>query len=160
MSKPCRKAMNESQWTKNVCDTLEKVAKEAETSIVVTPLSASRHSVHGIPDRYFTSKLWRGFVEFKGVDTRVTPLQERFAKQQNLVVPYSCFVWRQVDATLLIKLEYFDVGDWITSLGYGDCLSVLSAMGDLYEGGEGHDTRFILHASKDAKEFLSNPHTP
>jgi len=124
----------ETKWTKRVCKSLETVclAEGISLPIVITPLSASRISQHGIPDRYMTSKVWRGWVEFKGVSTPVTPTQAIFARQQNLVLPYTCFVWRQVDDSLLVKLQYVD-GRGITVLGFGDCLEVLRAMGHLLD---------------------------
>jgi len=135
MNKIRNKAMNEALWTKRICMELERVCLQENIPLVVTPLTASRHSQHGIPDRHFTSKIWRGLVEFKGISTEVTRTQQRFAKQQNLVVPYSCFVWRKVNNTLLVKLEYYDVGMESASIGSGDCLSMLRAMGDFYKGG-------------------------
>ena len=143
----------ETKWTRMICASLERMSSHNDSNIplVITPFTPSRYSQHAIPDRYFTSNVWRGWVEFKGIKTEVTPLQKRFAKQQNLVVPYSCFVWRQVDDSLLVKLEYIcKTYDCSVSLGYGDCLSVLEAMGDLYNGNR---TRLDT-------ERYAIPHTP
>ena len=136
----------ETQWTKKVCEQLDHECRISDIPLVITPISASRLSTHGLPDRYFTSKIWRGLVEFKGIATPMRKTQIRFSKQQNLVVPYSCFVWRQVNDTLLVKLEYAckTYGDCPVSLGYGDGFSVLKAMGDIYDGNRSYLATYAL----------------
>lgn len=82
--------MNESEWTRNICKSLE-----SQIPIIITPLTASKRSIHGISDRHFNSKIWCGFVEFKGERTKLTKLQQRFLEQQNKVTPGSAFIWRK-----------------------------------------------------------------
>ncbi len=82
--------LSESQWTREICKQLEQVLP-----IIITPLSASRLSMHGIPDRHFNSELWSGFVEFKGEKTKLTRLQSSFLRRQNMVTSGSAFIWRK-----------------------------------------------------------------
>ncbi len=93
MRKESRIQMTETKWTKKVCSHL--TAGFCMSPVVVTVLSAGVRSQHGIPDRHFNSKVWRGFVEFKGRDTEVTRPQKRFIYYQNVAYPGSAFVWRQ-----------------------------------------------------------------
>jgi len=85
--------MHETEWTRKVCRCLEG----ADVPIVITVLSAGARSQHGVSDRHFNSRVWQGFIEFKGVDTKVGRTQSRFIWRQNLVTPGSAYVWRQVD---------------------------------------------------------------
>jgi len=115
--------MTESEWTNKICKYLE----ESDIPIVITSFSASVRSQHGIPDRHFCSKVWQGFVEFKGVDTVVTKTQQRFLKMQNLVCSGSAFVWRQVDKRggLVVSVEDWD-GEQVR---LADCVNCLRWMG-------------------------------
>lgn len=62
--------MLEREWTANLRKELE-LAGAIIVPIIAGPMSS------GWPDRIIWHKLWRGFAEIKGAQTRVTPQQRR-----------------------------------------------------------------------------------
>ena len=124
--------MNETAWTKLICEYLE-CNVGGEVSIVITPFTSSRMSHHGISDRHFNASRpdWTGFVEFKGIVTDVTKSQTRFLRNQNLVRPHSAFIWRQVNDGLLVRLMDYEG----IEIGFGspvECLVRMSEMCGIY----------------------------
>jgi hypothetical protein len=106
--------VNETEWTKKICDLLKK-----QMPAIVTPLSASSLSVHGIPDRHITTSLWQGLIEFKGVSTPITKSQLLFHRNRNKLRPCTCWIWRQVssDNNKYVRLQYVRSDGSVADMG-------------------------------------------
>jgi len=67
--------MIESKWTRKVCEDL----KRQNAKVVAFVGQIMQES--GIPDRYVCHRLWQGFLEFKGIKTKLQLHQEIFIRE-------------------------------------------------------------------------------
>lgn len=57
--------MPEIKFTRKICKELERV------NGMIIPYVASMRNMPGVPDRYLVHKHWSGWLEFKGVHTKL-----------------------------------------------------------------------------------------
>ncbi len=61
--------MNESPWTRKICQEMRKC------NAMVFSVVGGQMQMPGWPDRYICHRYWQGWLEFKGVQTRVSSIQ-------------------------------------------------------------------------------------
>lgn len=81
--------MTESEWTRRICNGLK------ECGAVVFALVGSRMQAPGWPDRWVGHTVWSGWLEFKGLDTELRPLQAKIISDINARWPGGAYVVRQ-----------------------------------------------------------------
>jgi len=80
--------MKECAWTRKMCRELERC------NAVVFACVAHKMQAPGWPDRWVCHRRWRGWLEFKGDNTRLTALQRKRIRDLNDRQPGSAFVVR------------------------------------------------------------------
>lgn len=80
--------MKEIRFTKNVCNDLR------HHGAFVFAIVGGGMQTPGLPDRYVHHHLWCGFLEFKGDDTILRPLQVHTLKSLNEKRPGTAYVIR------------------------------------------------------------------
>jgi len=81
--------MKEGQWTRKVCASLKKC------NAVIFACVAQAMQEPGWPDRWICHRRWRGWLEFKGVNTRLSAIQRKKIDDLNARQPGSAYVVRQ-----------------------------------------------------------------
>lgn len=87
-----REDMNESLFTKQVCDELKRV-----NATVFNFVAGSPGQTPGIPDRYVSHMLFQGFLEFKGTKTSVSQVQTIMHRELNRHKRGQCLLVRLLD---------------------------------------------------------------
>lgn len=95
MTRSSSRKSTETKLTRELCRALEKLGA------LTLSLTASRYQQPGWPDRWVCHRAFTGWLEFKGPDTQVTPLQLERMRQINERSPGSAFVVRFPD-----RVEY------------------------------------------------------
>ena len=73
----------------------DKICSHLKVFGVVTKyVPMQGYSTQGTPDIHFHGRLFCGWLEFKGVKTRITSLQKSIIHRFNLILPASAFVIR------------------------------------------------------------------
>lgn len=82
------KQTTESVWRHAICKEI------AATGAVVFCISPGRFTTSGLPDRYVSSVIWSGWIEFKGRDTAVRTDQKIVCRSMTIRNPGSVFFVR------------------------------------------------------------------
>lgn len=96
--------MKESEWTRKICKELEQ-----HNALVFAIVGGPMQTV-ALPDRYVHHAYWCGWLEFKGAQTRLTPLQKKRIDELNRRRGGSAFVVRYpglIESTDGIQLGVF-----------------------------------------------------
>lgn len=67
--------MSESAFRTKVCRYLRA------NGVLIIPFVAHQYSMPGVPDTFMAHPSWHGFIEFKGVGTKLEPLQKKIAQR-------------------------------------------------------------------------------
>ena len=67
--------MTEAIYRKKLCRELRRIGA------MVIPYVASTRGLSGTPDIYLSHKKWQGWLEFKGANTKLTPIQYQVCLQ-------------------------------------------------------------------------------
>lgn len=74
---------------------------------LVIPYVASKRNLAGTPDRWVLGQEFEGWIEFKGVRTKVTNIQAYMMRRMNSIQPGTAFIWRMLDDTgLNVLIQY------------------------------------------------------
>jgi len=104
-----------------------------KTGAKVTPIVGSTMGIKGTSDVFLASKLWHGWIEFKGPKTKIEPIQLEFIKDHRARLVNAVFLRLLDNNNILLDEQVpfrWETGwDILKRLCEHDCLSIEALQG-------------------------------